>query len=185
MKGYLPARIEIDEDIFLELINNDDALLLFDIGMKNHQYLMEHTKWMKRIKSIDDERGFIQRCNSEYETGSSAHYLIKLRSNKIIGALSFNKIDKIGESFSEASIGYWLAPSFQSKGYMSKSLNKLIDETLKLTDIRTFIIETDRDNLKSQSIALRNGFTLIEKGMFNEQDKNTQSNDYLTYKKIA
>jgi ribosomal-protein-serine acetyltransferase len=185
MKGYLPERIEIDDDIFLELISNDDALLLFDIGMKNHQYLMEHTKWMKKIKSIDDERHFIQRCNSEYEAGSSAHYLIKLRSNKIIGSLSFNKIDKIEGGFSKASIGYWLTPSSQSKGYMSKSLNKLIDETLRLTDIRTFIIETDKNNLKSQSIALRNGFILNEKGMCNEQDKNTETNDYLTYKKIA
>lgn len=156
----LPKEIIIDDELSLTLLCKEDAEQLFYLAENNRKYLSSHVLWVNKINSIKDEEAFIEHCINGANKFLCAHYAIKMQHNDIIGSIAFNKID---EPSQEAHIGYWLSPAYQNQGIMSKSVNALIDTSLKTTILRNFIIETSSGNISSQKLALRNNFFLCKK----------------------
>lgn len=162
MNNLLPKKIMIDDKLFLMLFKEEFAPSLFELAKNNYEYFTKFISWISKITSLQDELNFIRRCNAEYNSGLSANYVLYLEGIGIIGSIGFNKIEKMDLHSSEASIGYWLAPSFQGNGYMQKSLNILIETALATTDIRSFLIKTSSNNDKSISLAKKNNFQFFK-----------------------
>lgn len=162
MSKLLPKKIIIDDQLCLMLFEEEFAPALLDLAKNNYEYFIKFISWISKITSLEDELNYIRRCNAEYNSGLSANYALFLEGTGIIGSIGFNRIEKMDINFNEASIGYWLAPSFQRKGYMQKSLKSLIQTALATTDIRSFLIKTSSNNDKSISLAKSNNFQFFK-----------------------
>ena len=171
----LPEMILIDNHIAISLLHQEDAEQLFSLAENNRDYLSKHVSWIKKINSLKDESYFIERCIDGFSKSSCAHYAIKIRDHEIIGSIGFIKIDK---ELNEAHIGYWLSPSHQGCGIMSRIINRLINITTRDTPLRTFIIVTSSENMNSQKLALQNQFFL-------SNDICDPESEMITYKRIA
>jgi RimJ/RimL family protein N-acetyltransferase len=58
-----------------------------------------------------------------------------------------------------AEIGYWLAPEARGRGLATRALRLLSAWTLRETDIARLQLQTDVENVASQAVATRAGFT--------------------------
>jgi RimJ/RimL family protein N-acetyltransferase len=58
-----------------------------------------------------------------------------------------------------AETGYWLAPEARGRGLATRALRLLSVWTLRETDIARLQLQTDVENLASQAVATRAGFT--------------------------
>ena len=76
---------------------------------------------------------------------------------EVAGVISFNQIEPLNRA---AYIGYWLDEDHQGKGILSQALQALIQHYAQRQEIRRFVIKCRVDNVKSNQVALRNGFQL-------------------------
>lgn len=173
MNYFLPKKILIDAQLSLMLFEEDFAHPLFMLAKNNHDYFIQFISWITKINTIEDELRFIRHCKAEYDEGLSANYALYFEGIGIIGSIGFNCIEKKEKNYSEASIGYWLAPQFQGKGYMQKAFNGLIETAINTTDIRSFLIKTSTQNDKSIHLAMKNHFQFskLEPNGFRIADK--------------
>ena len=160
-------------------ISNDEKLniaeSLFDIVTENSEYLSEYLPWPKYIKTVDDERNFIQKCDKAMKQDMQVIFAIMLPNNKgVIGSIGFNYIDW---NNSVGFIGYWLASNYQKNGIMTQSVKQLMKfgfEVLKLDHIQISAAET---NHKSRGIPQRLNFTQYD----NIKDIDSLGNQMVTY----
>lgn len=154
MRKMLPNIIEINDELCLKILFPKDAEKLFSIANNNRSYFARYTSWINKINTIEDEEKFIENALHQFHSGSAAHYGIYY-DNEIIGAISFNSIDNEKKL---ATIGYWLDPKYQKKGYMDLSLKAILTSAKETIELLYFIIETDEENLSSRKLAERNEF---------------------------
>jgi len=124
----------------------------------------------RQTKKIDDALTFIKMIGSLYDEGKSVIWgICTYNENTIIGTICLWNFSADGKT---AEVGYDLATEFHGKGIMSEALQAVIAYGF---DIRKFeIIEayTQKDNLKSTSLLLRNGFELQENRKCSYNPKN-------------
>lgn len=89
-------------------------------------------------------------------------YLCILRDtdNQMVGRVNFSSISKENKEV-VASLGYRIDPDQQGKGYASLAVKKLIDIGVSKFGITRIEAGTANDNIGSQKVLLKNGFTLI------------------------
>lgn len=67
--------------------------------------------------------------------------------------------DKSGE----VEIGYGIHAEFQNKGFMTEAVGALCQWVLNQSEVKAVLAETEKTNLASQKILLKNGFSLYSK----------------------
>lgn len=147
---------EIDGIIELRKLTLSEAEACFKLIIKNNQYLREWLPWLDLIKTVDDEKKFIQGSYDKASEQKSADFGI-YNEGTLVGIISFHYIDKENK---KTSIGYWLDKDSQGNGVMTKATKMLVMfafESLKLNRIQ---IECAIGNNKSSSIPKRLGFKL-------------------------
>lgn len=91
-----------------------------------------------------------------HQRGYAKMFLI-FREDALVGVLSFNAIEPANKA---AYIGYWLDEAHQGQGILSQSLQAFMRYYAERGEIRRFVIKCRVANQHSNSVALRNGFTL-------------------------
>ena len=147
---------EIEKDLKLSLLTPNKAEELFNLVDKNREYLKNWMIWPPETKSSDDTRSFIKStliglsemkemaCGIEYE-------------DNLVGVITFNKIDF---SLKKVVIGYWVSEEYQGKGIITKSCLTLIDYAFNSLGMKKIEISVASENIPSQKICERLGFTL-------------------------
>ncbi len=91
-----------------------------------------------------------------HQRGYAKMFLI-FKDDELVGVLSFNAIEPANKA---AYIGYWLDEAHQGQGILSQSLQAFMRYYAGRGEIRRFVIKCRVANQSSNSVALRNGFTL-------------------------
>ena len=103
--------------------------------------------FIRRLKRQDQER----------DAGRGAYFLLHDKTtHQIIGGLNLNNI-QMGAA-RHATLGYWLGEEYQGQGYMSETINLMIDfafNTLKLKRLNAACLT---DNTRSIHMLMRLGF---------------------------
>jgi RimJ/RimL family protein N-acetyltransferase len=89
----------------------------------------------------------------------STLWTIILKSeNKMVGDLCF-----VGEpnADGEVEIGYGTYEEFQGKGFMTEAVGGMIGWAKKQTGVKSIIASTDKSNIASYSVLIRNNFIKI------------------------
>jgi len=135
-----------DETSILRILNN--------LNVSKNLQIIPHPYTEKDAKSWI----FYSKEKSKDKKRKSYSFVIELKENKeLIGSVGIEKIDFFAE---KAIIGYWLDEKYWNKGIMTEALSKIIDfafHELKLNrlDLSTFV-----ENLASNKLAKKMGFTL-------------------------
>ena len=99
-------------------------------------------------QSINDTKTFLKRCLNNWKKNISFPWTIIRRKDKqLIGMIEIVNIEQSG-----IQLGYVLAQPFWGNGYMTESLKKIIDWSLKQRDIYRVWAVCDLENLASAKV---------------------------------
>lgn len=136
-------------DLTLRLIDNEEASKLENL-IQTSSSLHQWLDWCRVDFSVKDAEAFITATRKNWVTAESYGFGVYLRdSNELIGMVAINELY---HTFNMASLGYWIADSYQGLGYGKKAVEALIEfcfAQLKLTRLE---IVCDPKNLPSQRL---------------------------------
>jgi hypothetical protein len=107
---------QVDPGIELRLVEQKEALELFQLIEQNRGYLREWLPWVDKTRSADDIRHFIQRAHGQFAANQGPTALIRV-DGKVSGVIGCHPIDWANR---HCSIGYWLTAGLQRKGVMTR-----------------------------------------------------------------
>ena len=114
----------------------------------------------EKLKDTDGAMLFIHRIIREVFENKIHYWAIsRLEDSKMIGSIC---LWNFNEEKSKAEVGYDLHPGFQGQGIMNETLSTVLNfafKSLELTEVSAY---TDKRNLQSISLLIRNGFLLNE-----------------------
>lgn len=147
---------EIEDKLRLILLTQSHAEDLFNLIDQNRSYLGKWMVWPSKTKSSYDTKEFIKGCliglSENREMACGIEY-----EGDLVGVISFNLIDL---NLKKVILGYWISDKYQGKGIISKSCHSLIGYAFKTLAIQKVEIRVASENIPSQRVCERLGFTL-------------------------
>jgi ribosomal-protein-serine acetyltransferase len=146
--------IEVEKDIALALTVPYMAEEIFELAMKNKEYLLEWMGWIEDTNDVQDTKNFIDYALKGFANGELLVCSI-LYKGKIVGAIDLHRMSQTNK---KASIGYWLDYEHYGKGIVNKTLLALCKYAFENLQLNKLIILCDKENIKSINVAKRAGF---------------------------
>ncbi|MBR1751046.1 MAG: GNAT family N-acetyltransferase [Ruminococcus sp.] len=133
-------------------------------------------------KSIDETKEIMKFWLDEYKKPDRYRYGIELKdSGDLIGM-----IDVVGFHNGAPVIGYCSGRAYWGNGYMTEALDAVVSELFE-NSFDTIVIEAVDENIASNMVILKNGFTLVgsrtEPLSKDKPDNIVTINSYRLYKK--
>ena len=147
--------LEVSPEIRLHLLQIQDAPALFNLIDSNREHLRRWLPWVDGNKTQKSSEEFIQLLLGQFSRNETITAGIYYKQ-ELCGIAGFHKINhanKVG------SMGYWLGQGFEGKGIMSQSVAFLTELAFETWTLNRLEIRCATDNLKSQAIPERLGFT--------------------------
>lgn len=171
--------IAVSDQIALRAVAECYTAELHRLVIKNKTWLQSAFDWAQHTGAEEDTRRNVVSNMMLHQRGYAKMFLI-FQEQVLVGVLSFNAIEPVNKT---AYIGYWLDEGRQGNGILSQSLQALMAWFAARGEIRRFVIKCRVDNLSSNRVALRNGFTL--EGCLREAEfLNGRFDDVNSYAKI-
>ncbi len=142
-------KIQVDENISLEFLEEIHAESLCNVVNANREYLREWLPWVDNMKSVPNFRQYITESKKRAADKTDFGFAIIIDKNIVgrIGMHHINHQNKIGE------IGYWLANGMQGRGIITKCCNALIKFGFNELGLNRIEIKCALGNNKSKTIA--------------------------------
>lgn len=150
-----PARIPVDQELVLRLVEECDAPGIFALTERNRAYLRRWLPWVDATRGVEDTLGFVRRSRDQMRDGHGFQACIEYRG-EVVGIIGFVYIDGLNR---KAEIGYWIAEPFQGRGIMTKACRALVGFAFESLDLHRVEIRADVENRRSRAIPERLGFT--------------------------
>ncbi|HHA1913934.1 TPA: 50S ribosomal protein L7/L12-serine acetyltransferase [Enterobacter asburiae] len=148
--------IPVSDALELRAVEERYTADLHNLVVKNKTFLQTAFDWAQHAGSEEDTRRNVQSNQMLHQRGYAKMFLI-FKGDELIGVLSFNTIEPANKA---GYIGYWLDEGHQGQGILSRSLQAFMRYYVERGEIRRFVIKCRVDNQHSNSVAVRNGFTL-------------------------
>lgn len=148
-------KIEVDHTIYAELIKASHAKLIFDMVDHNRAHLRQWLPFVDRMQDVSFAENFVKGTISRNQAGTEFAFVI-FHEDTPVGRIGMYKLDHLNKS---GEIGYWLISAAQSKGIIQKTVKALIDYSFDHLGLHRIEIRCATENLKSQSIPEKLGFT--------------------------
>ena len=145
---------DIDEQTKLLLLELRHADEIFQVVDAHRDELREWLPWVDGTHSADNTREFIRTWIEKREVGDgfAAGFW---HAGCFAGGFGLHAIDNNNLS---TSIGYWLAPPYRGRGYITKACRLLLDHAFGELHLNRVAIECAVENVKSRAIPERLGF---------------------------
>ena len=148
--------IPVTQDIELRAVEERYTADLHNLVVKNRVFLQTAFDWAQHAISEEDTSRNVQSNQMLHQRGYAKMFLI-FKDDALVGVLSFNTIEPTNKA---GYIGYWLDEAHQGQGILSQSLQAFMRYYAERGEIRRFVIKCRVANQQSNSVAVRNGFTL-------------------------
>ncbi|TAJ11983.1 N-acetyltransferase [Marinilabiliaceae bacterium JC017] len=150
-----PLTFNITDNILLKQIEITDAPDLFNTIDTQRDYLGKWLPFVDFTKEVSDTESFIR---SIIETApESREYIFVIHCNhEFAGLIGFKDTDRLNR---KTEIGYWLAESFQKKGIITRSVEKLCAFAFDELDMNRIQIKCAVGNTPSKKVPQRLSFT--------------------------
>lgn len=148
-------KLKIDEDSELELICSSHAQELFELIEDNREYLRDWLPWLDNNRYLQNTIDYIRISQFQYDRNETVQFAL-IYKGKIVGAVGFHRIDWMNRS---TSIGYWVGEKYQGVGLVTKSCARVLDYSFGKMGLHRIEIRCASENIKSQAIPKRLGFT--------------------------
>jgi [ribosomal protein S5]-alanine N-acetyltransferase len=150
------------ERLLLRKISANDADAIF--RLRSDRDVM---KYIDRplAESVDDALKWIEMVNDAMQNEDGVPWAICLKEDPatLIGSIGFWRMQK--QHF-RAEVGYLLDPFFHGKGYMSESINKVVDFAFTIMNLHSIEAIIDPRNTASAKTLEKSGF--VKEAYFKE-----------------
>lgn len=115
-----------------------------------------------KVEKMDEIHAFLEKIELETLANESILWAISLKPDSVmIGVIS---LWHFSSDLAKAEVGYSLNPEFHGRGIMTEALQSVLKfgfDELNFKQIEAF---TNRRNMRSIQMLVRNGFVLVENG---------------------
>lgn len=146
---------DIDELTQLALLELRHADEIFQVVGAHRNDLREWLPWVDGSQSADNTRDFIRTWIEKREAGDGFAAGI-WHAGSFAGGIGLHAIDYNNLS---TSIGYWLAPPFRGRGYITKACRRVLDHAFGELNLNRVEIHCAVENERSRAVPERLGFT--------------------------
>ena len=171
---------EIDERTELLLLELRHAVEIFQVVDANREDLREWLPWVDGSQSVENTREFIRTWIAKWEVGDgfAAGFW---HADQFAGGFGLHAIDSLNLS---TSVGYWLAPSYRGRGYITRACQLVLDHVFNELKLNRVEIQCAVDNVKSRAVPERLGF--VQEGILRQAAKLTNRYaDMVVYSMLA
>lgn len=148
------CHIEVDDRLWLRLLEESDARELYALIEANREYLTQWMPWAAD-QTLDDTVTFIERTREQLARNDGFQTAV-VENHGIVGVVGFHGVSWQNRS---TSIGYWLAAPAQGRDVMTRAVRALVDHALRTWRLHRVEIRAAVDNTRSCAIPERLGFT--------------------------
>lgn len=141
-------KIQVDEIISLEFLEEIHAESLLNLVNANRPYLREWLPWVDHMQTVANFEYYISDTKKRAADKTDFGYAIIIDKN-VVGRIGLHHINQPNRS---AEIGYWLADGLQGRGIMVKSCRALINHCFKELSLNRIEIKCGIGNEKSRAI---------------------------------
>lgn len=157
-------RIEVNQHLFLETVEEIHAHSIYDLVEANRKFLQRWMPWVSGSTSINDINKFVVDSQAQFKENNGFNSVICFDST-LCGVIGMHRVDWANKS---VAIGYWLAEGYQGKGIMTNSCRAIIDHCFNSMDLHRVEIKCATTNYKSQAVPKRLGFK--QEGVLRESE---------------
>ena len=163
LKDIFP--IVIDSDLQLRLLENQDAMRLFQLVDSSRTHLRKWLPFVDDYRSVDDATEFISRCREKLDDRSGLG--IGIWSNgDMAGVVTYDYLDWNNLA---TRIGYWLGNTFEGRGLMTRTCRALVDLAFHKMHLNRVEIWCASENERCRRVPERLGFKL--EGILRERER--------------
>ncbi len=158
----LPETVNLDDEepsLRLQRWRIDDVDVLLDLTLASYDELHEWMPWAAQRPTLSFQRQFLEESERRWQEDVGADYAVVPAGNGPVGTWGFFTLNE-----AELGMGYWLNHSAWGKGYATRATRALAAVGFSELGVRRILIECDRANVRSEAVARRAGFRLIEVG---------------------
>lgn len=149
------VRVPIDDQLYLRILEPDDAVPLFSLIEANRYYLRRWLPWLDTMVKLDDALNFIE-YYAQLASSNNGFQAGIWKQEMLIGIICFYRVDWANRS---ANIGYWLGEQFQGCGIMTRACSALIEYGFRSMHLHRLEIRCAVENRRSRAIPERLGFS--------------------------
>ena len=146
--------IRVDDDILLRWPSMADAEELVALIDSNRRYLGRWLPLFDAIRTMEDERVWIEGRQAAEEKGEGTPPLIVYRG-AIVGTAGAVLVDSPNRS---CEVGYWLTEEMQGRGIVTRACRAVLDYAFGELQLNRVQIRAATQNKKSRAIPERMGF---------------------------
>jgi len=150
-------KIEIDNELHLELIHPSHAQEIFDLVERNRELFRTWFEWVDSSKSVEDTEAFINHELQNYANHLCVNCMI-FYNNRLVGNVGLFGMRK-SYGVKQAILGYWLDADFHGKGVMHRAAKKMIEIGFEYYNLDKIILQCAVLNSRSCNVAKKLGFT--------------------------
>ena len=167
--------ITVDNDIILKELELSDAEHIFKAIDSQRGYLGEWLPFVEFTKSVKDSLDYVNSVVTMPEECKEWQFAI-FCGDDFAGLAGFKGTDRINR---KSEIGYWLKEEFQNRGIMTEAVHALIKFGFSELGLNRIQIKCAPENVKSNKIPQRLGFTLegierdsefVKEGLFRDAE---------------
>ena len=150
----MDEKLIVNEEIYLKIVDENDVDAIFDTIDSEREYLGE---WLPFVKYTQEQTDTIQFVDSLQNTPMKDLTFAIYCGDDFAGLIGLKDPDYDNK---KAEIGYWLAYAFQHQGIITQSAKRLIQYAFDDLGLNRIQLKAATENIKSQNVAKRLGFTL-------------------------
>ena len=151
-----PERIETDRLLLERLCHETlDCFEFYEVcsdadGAEDMAEVTRYMPWDPH-ETVNESRQFIDRCETQWEDGEGASYVIRPREGED-GAGEFAGVGALGVDWNRhtGTLGTWLRKRFWGRGYSGERAAALMDLAFSRLDLELVAVTHHADNEKSR-----------------------------------
>ncbi len=145
--------IKVNEKIVLQRINFNDTGAVYRLIDNNRLRLRKWLPFIDDTISVEQTENFIRSLANP----TSRELVFTIRyADEVAGLVGYKDIDRNNKKL---EIGYWIAPAFEGRGIVTKSVKVMLDEAFGKMQMNRVQIKCAVGNTRSSNIPKRLGFT--------------------------
>lgn len=148
--------ITVKDNIVLKELELGDAEFIFKAIDSQREYLGEWLPFVEYTKSVKDSLDYVNSVVTMPEDCKEWQFSL-FCGDDFAGLAGFKGTDQLNR---KSEIGYWLKEEFQNRGIMTESVRALMKFGFSELHLNRIQIKCAPENVKSNKIPQRLGFTL-------------------------
>lgn len=155
MKNYLS--LPVTNEIALIQPTIQMAEEIFQLIDSDREHIGQFLDFVSFTKEIKDEEDYLKTKLTGVANGTDSLFLISYKQ-ELAGTIDLHFINSVSK---KAEIGYWIDSKFAGKGIMPLVVDKVCALAFEDLGLNKLSIFADVDNLPSNRVALKAGFSFV------------------------